>query len=102
MFSIFTEQPLVVAVFLVFGLVIGYAIRQVIGAKRAHSIENRLKEQLSQAKNEAQDIVLKSKEKAVAILDEVKKDEKERKNALDRLEERVLRKEEELNTKERG
>lgn len=90
------NQLLVLGGFAFLGLAIGYFVREQIAVRRANSLENKIKENLFKAKNEAQDIVLEAKSKAVSLLDEVKKEGKERKVALDRLEERLVNKEEEL------
>lgn len=67
------------------GAVLGYFIRQFLSAKK-----------LTSAENKVQSLLLEAKEKASAVLDEVKKEERERKTQLARLEERLLRKEETL------
>jgi ribonuclease Y len=95
-------QPLLVAGLIVMGLVAGYFVRYLIGSRRANSLENKLKEEIRNAKNKAQDIVLEAKNKAVSLLDEAKNEEKERKVTLDRLEDRLLKKDEELARKENG
>jgi ribonuclease Y len=71
-------------------------------ARRIDSLERRLKEDIRKAKNEAQDITLEAKNKAVGLLDEAKEDLKERKAGLDRLEERLFKKDEELVKREGG
>ncbi len=65
------------------GLVVGYLINQSIASKRANSLEQKAKQ-----------IILEAQEKAVTLLDEAKKDERERKNQIDRMEERLSKKEE--------
>ena len=96
-----TYQPLVLAGFALLGLAIGYFVREQIAVRRTNSLENKTKKDLLKSKSEAQDIVLDAKNKAVALLDEVKKEEKERKTALDRLEERLVNKEGELSKLEK-
>ncbi|HEY4496815.1 MAG TPA: ribonuclease Y [Candidatus Paceibacterota bacterium] len=87
---------------LLLGALIGYFVRRFILIKQAALLEDKLKDNVTRAKNEAQDIVLEAKNKAVSILEESKKEEKERKSSLDRLEERLLKKEEDLSRKENG
>ncbi len=89
-------QNLITAGVLVLGLVIGYLLRRLIAAQRANSLEQKLKLQLEEARNEAKAVILEAKDKAAALLDEAKKEERERKGQLDRLEERLLKKEEAL------
>ena len=68
---------------LVIGLGLGYFIRQTIAAKHASSLEEKAKK-----------IIAEAEKKSAALLEDVKKDEKERKNRLDTLEERLAKKDE--------
>jgi len=85
---------------LVLGVVIGYVVRYSIGVRIINSLESKLKEDIRRSKNKSQEIILEAKNKAAELLDEVKKEEKNRKVGLDRLEERFLKKDEELSGKE--
>lgn len=76
------------------GLVLGYFIRQSLIARRAGSIEQRLKKRIESAEKKAEDIVLEAETKAASILEEVKKEEKEKRFNFERIESRLLRKEE--------
>lgn len=78
------------------GAGIGYAIRHTVGAQSVRSAEQKLKAQLEGAKNEAREIVLAAKDKAAAVQEESKKEERERMTQVGRLEERLLKKEESL------
>ena len=91
-----------VAGLVIVGIIAGYFVRYLFAARRIDSLERRLKEDIRKAKNEAQDIVLEAKNKAVGLLDETKEDLKERKTGLDRLEERLFKKDEELVKREGG
>ncbi len=82
----------------ILGLALGYAVRELWGTKRAGSLERKLKEQSLKAENEAQDILLQAKKKAVALLDEAQREEKDRKSTLERTEERLLKREEEISS----
>lgn len=84
------------------GLGLGYLIRHSIVAKKAGSLENKAEEELNKAKSEAQKVVLEAQNKALAVIDEAKKEEKERKAAVDKLEGRLISKEEELGKKEKS
>lgn len=82
--------------FLLIGLFIGYLARQQIASRNVNSIEQQVKVKVEKAEDEARDIVLSAKSKAADLFEEVKKEEKERKGQLDRLEERLIKKEETL------
>jgi ribonuclease Y len=88
--------PFAVVGFAVLGLAIGYAVRELLGTKRANSLERKLKERSLKAENEAQEIVLQAKKKAVNLLEEAQREEKERKAVLERTEERLAKREEEI------
>ncbi|MBI2010837.1 MAG: ribonuclease Y [Candidatus Colwellbacteria bacterium] len=95
-----TNATLIGAGFLALGLIVGYFARFLFASKRGQSLENKLKAELEKARNEAKELVLEAKNKAVALLEEVKQEEKERKSSLERLEERLFKREEELGEKE--
>jgi len=79
---------------LLIGLFIGYLVRQQIALRNVNSIEQQVKIKVEKAEDEAKNIVLEAKGKAADIFEEVKKEEKERKGQLDRMEERIIKKEE--------
>jgi len=81
-------------VLLALGLLIGYFIRQQIAQNRASSVEAKLKLKVQQAKDEAREIIIEAKDKATKSLEEVKGEEKKKKDQLDKLEERLLKREE--------
>ena len=74
------ELTLVIVSSLLFGLgiVIGYYIRQSIARKRAGSIEAELKKRLEQTKKNAENIILKARERANKIEVTTKSDLEER------------------------
>ena len=78
------------------GLAAGYVARLFVAKRRVDSAENQLNEQLEKIKTQAKEIVLTAKEKAAQLLEEVKHEEKNRKIQLDKLEDRLLKKEESL------
>jgi ribonuclease Y len=94
-------QPLFMVGFLALGLVAGFFIRWLLAIKLASSLENKRKKELLEAENKAQEILLEAKKEAVALLNEAKEEEKERKTALDRLESRLLQKEENVTKEEK-
>ena len=74
----------------------GYFIRQAIAQKRKSSIEGRLKKLVEDSKIEAKETLFEAKEKAAKIVDEAKRDEKDRLSQIRRLEERILERESSL------
>jgi ribonucrease Y len=89
-------EPIALVGLLVLGLAIGYAVRVLISTRRANSLERRLKEQSLKVENEAQDIILQAKKKAVTLLEGAQHEEKERKLSLDKAEDRLVKREESL------
>lgn len=83
-------------IFLALGGAIGYYARHTAGLKKKSSAEQVINRQLEEAKVKAQEIILEAQEKSTAILEDIKKDERERKSQLDRMEDRILKKEEAL------
>lgn len=81
---------------LALGGLIGYLVRQQLAARNANSVEQQIKERLVKSEDEARGLVLDAKAKAANFFDEVKKEERERKGQIDRLEERLIKKEEAL------
>src|SRR3989338_9271810 len=81
---------------LVLGIACGYVIRQVFASKHANSVEQKIKNWLEEAKTQAKEVVFEAKERAAKLLEEVKNEEKSRKVQLDKLQERLLNKEEAL------
>ncbi len=91
--------PWVVGV--VAGLAIGYGIRVSVAKKLQSSIEKKAEAQLESAKTEAKEIVVEAKDKASSILEDANREEKERKQELRQLEERLLKREDLLDQKTR-
>lgn len=78
----------------------GYLIRQSITSKLANSLEQQIKNKLENTELQIKEEISKAKEKAELIIDEVRKEEKERKSIIERTEERLLKKEELLHKDE--
>lgn len=83
-------------VFLALGVAIGYFARQFVAQKQANSAEQKIKNWLDEAKSQAKEVVLDAKERAAKLLEEVKTEEKVRTVQIDKLQERILKKEEQL------
>ena len=80
-----TQQILIAGGALILGVVFGYAVRYLLAFKRAASVENK-----------AKSLILEAKERVSVLLEEVKKEERDRKGQLEKLEDRLLKKEESL------
>lgn len=81
---------------LVAGLAIGYFVRHFIVSKRSLAVEKKITNRLEESRIEANKIILEAQEKAARILEDIKKEERERKVQVDKLEERLLKREESL------
>lgn len=78
------------------GIIIGYFVRLGM-AKRLHSsLEQKAKQELEAAKSQSKEIILEAQTRAASVLAEAQKEERERKQEVRRLEERLLKKEDSL------
>ena len=84
---------------LIVGSILGYYTRQTIAKNQAGTIESKLNKMISDAKSEAKETLIKAKEKANKVLDDIKGQERERQTQLTRMEERLLHKEKNLEEK---
>src|SRR5574340_522162 len=92
------QNPLFWAGLLFLGGLAGYFLRTAIVSKNLNSAEQKIKKQIDDSKSKAQEVIFEAQEKAASLLEEVKKAEKEGKIQLGRLEERLLKKEEHLDS----
>ncbi len=90
------QSPIFWGALITLGLVAGYFVRQLIVVRQANSIEQKIKKQIEEAKSKSKEIILEAQEKATALLEEIKKEERENKSQLGRLEERLIKKEEQV------
>ncbi len=79
---------------LLLGLAAGYVIRQTVASRQVGSAEQKIKNWAGEAESRSKEIILDAKERAAKLLEEVKGEEKSRKIQLDKLEERMMNKEE--------
>ena len=84
---------------LVIGAALGYVIRQSIAKKQLNTAEGKASKIVEEAEKKSQELVLESKNKAVNILEEAKAKEAEREKQIVRLEERLEKREEILDSK---
>jgi ribonucrease Y len=78
------------------GLAVGYIVRHTLVSRQAASAEQTIKKQLEESSSQAKKVILNAQEKAAHILEEIKKEERERKSQLDKIEERLAKKDETL------
>lgn len=78
------------------GLLAGWGVRHYVGVKRADSLEARLREQERQARDRAEEVILKAKQKGVDIISEARAEEKDLRRQLAKTEERILEREHQL------
>ena len=75
------------------GFFLGYAFRKRIGINNANSAEKKAGEIIEKAKDKQQDILLHAKEKAVAVMDEAKQEEQQRRRDLNHAQKRLEKRE---------
>ncbi|MBM3256807.1 MAG: ribonuclease Y [Candidatus Liptonbacteria bacterium] len=84
---------------LVVGACIGYVVRLAFATQQAAKAEEKTKEILGAAEEKAKKVVLEAEHKAADVLSEARKEEKERKQEVVNLEQRLIRREELLDKK---
>lgn len=87
-------SPVLWVLFLALGGALGYYIRHTSALKKKGNAERIIERQLEEAKIKANGIILEGQDKATALIEEAKREERERKSQLDRMEERLVKKEE--------
>lgn len=83
----------------VFGAIVGYFIRQSLASKKISSAEGKAEKILDDAKNREKEILLEAKTRSLEIIDQAKKQEADFRNQIVRFEERIDRREKELDQK---
>jgi ribonuclease Y len=92
--------PLLVAIgSLIAGSILGYLARQSIAKRQADTAEAKIDKLITEAKTQAQEIILKAKDKAVKALDEIKRETARREEEYRKTNQRLERKEEVLDSK---
>lgn len=78
------------------GLLVGYFFRQATTSQKDKELEAKAKAEYEEARIHARELVLEAKDRATALIEEVTKQQREEKAQLDRVEERLVKKEEGL------
>lgn len=84
---------------LVLGSFLGYWARQTIAKKQLGTVESKLSKLVEDAKVQAKETLLRAKEKAVQIVEQTEREERERKFQFQKTEERLEKREESLDRK---
>lgn len=84
---------------LVVGLLAGFGIRQLLSANKVGSAESKAEKILEDAKNHSKELLIEAKTKALETTDQAKKAESEFRAQIVRFEERIDRKEKDLDSK---
>jgi ribonuclease Y len=84
---------------LAFGSILGYLARQTIAKKQLTTAEGKVNKMVEEAQQRSQELELEAKNKAVGILEEAKKKEKDREDQIMRLEQRLEKREKFLDDK---
>lgn len=84
------------------GIFLGYIARQTVARQQEGSAEAKVTKLLSDANAKAQSLVLQARDKAAAVLEDLKKEELERKRQLEKFEQRLMKREELVDSREQG
>ncbi len=82
-----------------FGVVAGYFFRQFIAKNQLDTAESRASKIIEESKIKSKELLVNAKDKAVKALEEIKKEERKRKDDIERVEKRLEKKEEDLEQK---
>ena len=91
-----TNTPWLLGGVLLAGLAVGYLARKFFAGTSADALEQKRKLLAEKAETDAKVVLLEAKDKAVAIVEEAKREEKDRQQQIARAEERFIKKEEAL------
>lgn len=78
---------------LVIGVFFGYYLRKALRVKRLTSAEKKAEELITTARNKEKDLLLTAKDKALAIIEQAKREEGQRRREIAHLQERVEKRE---------
>ena len=85
------QDPLLAGGLAVLGIVIGYFLRLGMAKQLHSSLERKAEKELEAAGTQSKEIVVEAKTQAASIISEARKEERERKQELRRLEERLIK-----------
>ncbi|MFH1537279.1 MAG: ribonuclease Y [Patescibacteria group bacterium] len=85
--------PILLVLGLGAGFGLGYWIRKILASKQKDSAEAKAENLIIEAKNQQQELLLKAKDKALAVVEEAKKEEQERRAELRGIQKRLEKRE---------
>lgn len=94
--------PLLTGGLVVLAFAGGFLLRIWVAKRSKKSLENTIQAELESAKSEAKEVLIEAKSKAAGIVDEAQKEERDRKQELRRVEERLIKKEDSLEADKRA
>ncbi|MEX1087283.1 MAG: Rnase Y domain-containing protein, partial [Candidatus Paceibacterota bacterium] len=94
-----TTLTLLIAALL--GLISGYFLRMLVSAARRESIELKIRKQLLQARENAEQIITTAENKADTLLEQARQDAREKEENLQKSEDRLIKREELLDNRQR-
>lgn len=80
---------IITVIALVVGGAVGYIVRKQVARSRANNIEALAEKKLAELKNKEQEVILHAKEKAIKVIDDAKKEEQERRQELQKMQQRL-------------
>jgi len=86
-------QLLLLLISLLFGILLGYIIKKVSTSKKISSSQEKAENILTEAKQKYKNTLLEAKDKGISIIEEAKKEEKERRKQLNDLEKHLTSRE---------
>jgi len=86
-------NPFQLIAVLIIGAILGFIIKQLFTSQRVNSAERKAETILSKANQKSSDTLLQAKDKAIKIIEEAKVEEKERRQSLQDLENRLTKRE---------
>ncbi len=86
---------------LALGFAIGYVVHRMVLLQRTGVAEQKITQSIEDANRKSQNIILKAKERATSLLEDAVRDEKKRKSQIERQEDRLIKKEEEVDVRQK-
>ncbi len=95
------EPSLIVAIIFLLGLIGGYFLRILVSSARRETIEMEIRRKMLNAREQAKEVVAKAETKAAELMDQARREVREKEQSLQQSEERVLKREELLERRQK-